>query len=326
MLPNEVPVAPIVRKPTNGNPSNTKPATRLRQMLDQRADLEVSRLEAAEAKRMTTEVERETRRIEDSMSGNSHEARDEREPEADAKKANLVVLVETLRDAGYDNVSIGEILTGAKTRTNGTHTEPRDNTGDMLKMIKEVLHIANEVNGKKESPEITVFKDDLKEVKAELKALTKMGTGTVPVDPVKQAAAAAESIVTLYTAFDKVGLLPQGGEKQKSLEVLREENRHDERVEEIKSEGENRNKTAQLISGGISQVGRAAARALREGAAEGESQAAAESPPAEATGSISGDVIQLQCSRCKRPFSVSSDATSAKCPSCGTEFERSGSE
>ena len=64
-LPNEIPVAPIIRKIENGTSGERKekPSTRLQRLLEERANLAATQLETAELGRLTAEIERERRRL-----------------------------------------------------------------------------------------------------------------------------------------------------------------------------------------------------------------------------------------------------------------------
>jgi len=333
MPAQQVPGVPIKGKPNLAQPQ--KATSRLGALLNERANLLAQKVEVSTMEQMAAEAELETKRLHEQLNGVSSNGHNKDAGDSEeAKKQNLMTHAIMLLNSGVDPKIVGFMLTGMSPSPFFPQAPAKNgDTSDTLKLVKDIIGIFKEsgkLDGNRESPMIEKLKDDNQRTREDLKELKMLflqGAKTKPEDPLTAAATAAKQVVALYSSFREVGLMPQG-DTQKSLEVVKEENRHAEKIEEIKANKEGKNETAKMIGGAINNIGRAAARALvTESAGEqtDDSVVVAKSSPQPATVNVNmtpGDgstTVPFPCP-CGEVILVSPEAREITCPKCKRVF------
>lgn len=149
-----------------------------------------------------------------------------------------------------------------------------------------------------DSSSIEALRADLKTLKDEL---------TVATDPVES----AKRVKGMYDTFTSLGLIPERAEGA-SLEVTKENHRHQEKIEEIQTDRAYKEKLGEVISELPERIGRGLAGQIMEG---------------EETEGGKGSLDYIICSEegCGTKIPITSGASQATCPKCGTIYSATGS-
>jgi len=148
-----------------------------------------------------------------------------------------------------------------------------------------------------ESSSIEGLRTDMKTLKDELRIAT---------DPVQS----AKRVKDIYDTFNSLGLIPQPTEGG-SLEVTKETHRHDEKMEEIRTERAYKDKLGEVMSELPERIGRGLAGQIIEG---------------EEAGRSSGELQYIICTEedCGTKIPITPGASQSTCPKCGTVYRPTG--
>ncbi len=216
------------------------------------------RFKAAELDRMALEAENEARRLRGEPpvntggSGMTDEEKAKREQEVRDKIAATAI---TLLEKGADPHAVAIYLQGSTPITpitlGGVGGVPAQ--GLTFKDMKEMFEM---LLGKKEEGELKTIIADLQREVRELR--THPPETAKPLDPIAFAGQQAAITKAYIEALRALGLYPEGGVKTgdgKTLEVVKEENRHAEKMEELKTDKWYKEQLADTLGGLPEQIG-----------------------------------------------------------------------
>lgn len=147
---------------------------------------------------------------------------------------------------------------------------------------------------------------ELKEVLEKLTTKVEALGNRPPADPIAMAQQQAQAISSTYEALKTLGIIKEpevrteGGE---SLDVVRERNRHEERMADIKTERDYKEKLGETVANLPEEIGRGMASRFTEEAGGG-------------GGSSSEGVSYLECEDCHSKIYVTPGTKQITCPKC----------
>lgn len=260
MAVQDVP-SPLVHKVSMETSNDTRKAkTRLDEVFDEREARAAQRFSAAELEKMAIESENEVARLRGEppkykYSSGGEIMNDEEKKKADEKQAAQQEKITTqaiaLISSGMPAAQVGQMLMGLT--PTGTTPMPAQGMG-----LDDVLKIVNLVVGKKEADEL---KDVIADLSRKVTDITKNPPHkeeTKPLDPISFAKAQAEAVLAWNEALEKLRPAPavsasSGGE---SIEVVKEKNRHAEKMEEIHTDRDYKQGLVEVVGEIPENIGR----------------------------------------------------------------------
>ncbi len=211
-----------------------------------------------------------------------------------------------LLEHGIDPKQVGDYLTGSR-MTTPIALPGMGGTQQQGLTIADLTSIINLINQNKPDDDLKAI---LKSLTDEVKTLK--ASSNVPVDPVTYAKQQMESIKTIISLMTESGLvkLPGGGGEGVSLDVVKEQNRHGEKMEEIKIERDYKTGMVDAVGNIIEDVGRGASSQILQ----------RKEVPREKTGGV---LETFECQQCKATIYITPETGDrVKCAKCGKEYER----
>ena len=273
--------------------------TKLEQILETKEKIAASRYSAAELERLAIGAEQETQRM-----AKTGEAPQVITPSSN--REDIVNMVTALIDAGVDPTVIGQILVGRKASINSipgmagaammgvSHGKATDVNDTIITLLDRVT-----------KAEMSAMEARLS---AQLVALDKSNNGNTPaiVDPIEQ-------MQRTLAAFREMGLLAthNGNNNIDSIEKLKEQNRHAEKVLELNSTKEYHDGMVTVLSSIPEKIGAGIANRVREQSSITD------------VGDGTHGMKTFACHKCGKPIVVPPEAVNEViCGSCGQKHAK----
>lgn len=305
MTVQEVP-NPLVHKVTIGAEGDVKKArTRLREILEQKEELAAQRLSAAELETMALQAENEASRMRGEPPVHKTPPDETGKVTAEQRK-QLVESAKMLLDSGLDPKQVGQILLGLSPSSTAQIVGAGGMTVDDALAIVDRITVANKGSDVEAS---------IARLEKRIEELQKGGNQGRAVDvkmpdPITYYKQQAEG---LKTFCDILGIPLPGTVKStgngSNIEELKEKNRHDEKMEEVKTEREYKQGLVEAVSGIPENLGRGAAHHWRESGTSG------------SAGNDGFDIYK--CTDCGTDIPITpKTGAKVKCPKCGAIWSR----
>lgn len=309
---------PLVHRVTF-NPGNEtrKAKTKLDEVLEEKETRAALRFSAAEMEKMALESENEAARLRGEPpkykhyggEGMTDEERAKKEEEEARQREKLMASAKSLIDSGLDPKQVGQMLLGLPS-ISGAPPTPAQGMG-----FDEVMKMVTFIVGKKEADELKVIIASLdKKIDEMVKNPPHKDEPPKSIDPVTFAKQQAETLRLYHATLDEMGLIPKPEPRTsdgKSLDVVKEEHRHDERMDEIKSEREYKQELTKIAADIPERIGRGVGSQLTEGSS--------------GSGGGGGGLEYLTCQEegCGIKIYITPETGSqVECPKCGSIYSR----
>lgn len=310
---------PLIHKVTlNPGTEERRTKSKLDEIMAEREDRAAQRYSAAELEKMAIESENEVARLRGEPpkykygGGNmDDEEKRKKEEGEERKREKLMSSARSLIDSGMEPSQVGQMLLGL-TPTN----QPSVVTQGMS--FKDVTEIINLVTEKKEVSELRSL---IASLDKKIDEFARGGGGKTSkepearyTDPVTYARQMADANKAYYEALKDIGMIRESGTVTATgepLEIVKERNRHDERLEELRAEREYKKEMTEIASGIPESVGRGIGGQIR-----GE-------PGGNSGSSGLGHII---CSDCGTRILTPPETTEVKCPKCNAIYSRKESK
>lgn len=305
---------PLVHRVTL-NPGNEtrKAKTRLDEIFDEREERAAKRYSAAELEKMALEAENEAARLRGEPPkhkyGGGEVDEDKKKEEEEARKQQLMAQATALIEHGMEPEQVGRFLLGLPSMSGGAAQVTQ---GMTLKDVKEIIDMTTE---KKEASELRSMISSLDKKIEELVKNPPHRDKPEPTDPVIFATQQAETLRIYHKTLDSLGMIPKPEPKTsdgRSLEVVKEEHRHDEKMEEIKADKEYKQNITEIATDIPERIGRGIAGQIKE------------------EGGSSGGGRELESIICSgegcgtRIFITPETGPQVICPKCSAIYQRKG--
>jgi len=274
-------------------------------------NIDARELLQAKARLLRAEMDLKTREAE--ARGREFQAGDRRKESGDgekSKKDELVTNALVLIDKGVDPKVVAQYIL-ASSSANPTVTFAGAQQPGIT--LTDILALFDRMNASKgTSPEMQTLLTKLSDDVIALKTRT-MAVGA-PKDALTQAREQAESIKTLITALIDSGLVKApgaGGEPTgEPLEVIKEKNRHTEKLEEIKIDKEYKTGMVDAVGNLAEDIGAGAASQILQRKEVGKEK--------------TGGVLQtFECTDCHSTIYITPETgEKVTCAKCGAIYER----
>lgn len=297
---------PLVHRVTIGAEGDVKKArTKLREILEQKEEMAAQRLSAAELETMAIQAENEASRLRGEPPVHKT-APDENGKVTAEQRKQLVESAKMLLDSGLDPKQVGQILLGLSPSSAAQIVGAGGMTVDDALAIVDRITVAN----KGSDVEATIARLE-KRIEELQKGSGKVAASEVKMpDPVTYFKQQAEGIKTFC---DILGI-PYPGTAAKgtggtNIEELKEKNRHDEKMEEVKTEREYKQGLNETLATIPENLGRGWAHHARESGA---------------SGSAGNDGFEhLRCADCGTDITITpKTGAQVTCPKCGSKYNR----
>lgn len=235
---------------------------------------------------------------------------DEKKREDDKRiREEISTTAVLLLERGVDPKIVGQYIMGSNPITpisilpGGGGGAPQ---GLTISDVKDIMGMATEGKGTSE------LKETLEKLTAKIESLGS----AKPLDPLSLARQQAESIRATYTALQEMGIIKEPAvvtEKGEALEVVRERNRHEERMEGIKADREYKRSITDIAATIPESMGKGLAGQFGEEGAPGGGN------------SGSGELDYFQCVEEGCGFRIPIPPNAGRqitCPKCGTVYKR----
>lgn len=158
---------------------------------------------------------------------------------------------------------------------------------------------------------------ELKEVLEKLTAQVQALGNRPPADPIAMAQQQAQAISTTYEALKNLGIIKEPvttTAEGKSLDVVKEENRHAERMEEVKAESKYKEKLGDTVANLPERIGRGIGGQIIEGEETSKG------------GGGGGGLDYFTCTEegCGAKVPITPGVAEATCPKCKAIYARTG--
>jgi len=251
-----------------GGRNKEKPT--LDEALDQLEGMEADELLQSKARAVraeydlrTRETENRLRHIEGGVTVDEGKKKEE-EVKLAEQRDKITIQAKALIDSGMDAKQVGQMLMGLPT-IGGTPAIPGQGMG-----FEEVMQLMTFVIGKKETDEL---KGGIAALTKQVEELSRGGGvrgNTQPIDPITFAKQQAEAVSAWYKAIREITPEPPSvSAKGESLEVVREQNRHAERIEELKVDKDYKQSLTKIASEIPERIGHGIASQVGEGGGSG---------------------------------------------------------
>lgn len=296
------------------NPNNEgtkeKPETTLDKVLTWKEDMTARRYRAAELERMALEAENEARKLrgEPPIHGGVPMDEEKKKEEEAKLREQISTTAVMLLEKGVDPKVVGQYILGSTPVTPITlsSTGMPSPQGLTLADVKEIFAMASE---RKEPVELKEILNHLTDEVKSLKERTNQ-----PVDWVAFGRQQAEMTKVYYETLKEAGIIKEPESRVtyqgEPLEVVKEKNRHDERMQEIMADREYKQDITRIASEIPERIGRGIAGQFSE---EGGS------------GSGGGKGLEYTiCTEkgCGTKIYFTPESKTITCPKCGTVYDR----
>ena len=311
---------PIVHR-VSLNPGNEtrKAKTRLDEIFEEREEMAAKRYSAAELEKMAIEAENETARLRGEPPKYKHyggETVDEEKKKEDEEKLakqreQLTNSARALLDSGMEPKQVGQMLLGLPS-AGGAVTMPAQGMG-----FEEVMKLVTFVVGKREADELKGIIASLDKKIEELSKNPPRREETRQLDPMTFAKQQAETLKIYHSTLDDLGMIPKQGPVTSSgepIEIVKEKNRHAEKMEEIKADKEYKTNITEIAAEIPERIGRGIAGQLSESEEEEEEH--------HSNGSGLEHII-CATEDCETKIYITPQTGSqVECPKCGAIYQR----
>lgn len=305
---------PIVHKVTLPGNERVKAKTKIEEIMAERETRAAQRYSIAELEKMALEAENEAARLRGEppkykYHTGGEELNEEERKKREEQRQQLMDSAKALIDSGMEPKQVGQMLLGLP--FTGQPGSPVVAQGLVL---DDVLKIVNLVTEKKEMSEIRSIIATLdKKIDDLAKRGNRHGENTNPPAPQDVIRQYTDAIVALNAAMDELRpKSPPLSEKGEPLEVVRERNRHDEKMEEIRDERAYKKALVEIAGDIPERVGMGIAGQIGEGNDRGHAD---------------GNLEILQCEECHEKIYITPDTgNQVTCPKCQSVYTRHGKE
>ena len=306
--------SPLVHRVSMSQSNETRKAkTKLDEVLEEKEMRAAQRYSAAELDKMALESENEARRLRGEppiVGGRTMANDDERKKEEEAKLAEqrdkLTIQAKALIDSGMPAQQVGQMLIGLPS-AGGAIAAPAQGMG-----FAEVMELMSFVIGKRETDEL---KDTIANLGKQVEELAKGGGRRVeatPLDPVVFATQQAEAMTAWHKALEQISPRPTSASASgDSIEVVKEKNRHEERMEEIVADKDYKKTITDIASEIPERMGRGMANQFSESGGDDDGDG--------------GGLESMMCTEdgCGATIYITPQTgNSVTCPKCNSVYER----
>lgn len=311
----------------NKPPTESKDSTTvISEITERRKKQALERLEAADIERMTLEAENDVSRLRGNPpsrhNGDGSDTRDteeERQRRKEVESARLMNEMankaKALIDAGIDPRNVSSMLmglmpqVGASTYQQQPINVPKNgfDFDDFIKFWK--LLNENKTNDELKQA-LVILTKEVATLKADKEKKTKGDDRNEPVDPLDYLLNTKEKFDRLNDMFGN-----KEGNTKRTMEEIKEENRHNEEMIRLKQEQEHKEKLVNIATDIPKRIGESIAERMRDGESlDGEQP---DSPPSERK-----TLEKLKCEDCGTDIYVPFDTIHVSCPKCGSKYDR----
>ncbi|MBA7615214.1 hypothetical protein ES703_22492 [subsurface metagenome] len=306
---------PLVHKVTlNPGDEVRKAKTKLDEVLDERESRAAQRYSAATMEQMAIDAENEVARARGEPpkykhsggDGMTDEEKEKKKQEEAEQREQLMASATALINSGLDPKQVGQMLLGLTPTPMGAGYPSAQGMG-----FEEVLKIVTLIVGKRETDEI---KGLMASLDKRIDELAKGGGGgKVEVQRPPTPMEYAKQQVEYINALKELGIIKEPvvtGSSGEPLEIVRERNRHEEKMEEVRGERDYKQSLAETVADLPERLGRGIAGQFTE-EAEGRG------------GSHSSSLEYIICDECKTKFPIPPNAgNQVECPKCKSVYTR----
>jgi len=309
---------PLIHK-VEMNPGNEvrKAKTKLDEVLDERETRAAQRYSAATLEQMAIDAENEVARARGEPPKYKYhggeevtdEEKEKKKQEEAEQREKLMDSARALIDSGLDPKQVGQMLLGLTPTSTGGFPPAVQGMG-----FDEVMKMVTFIVGKKETDEL---KGIIASLDKRLDDLAKGGGagGKIetprPLSPMEYAKQQVEYI----NALKELGLIKEPvitGPSGEPLDIVKERNRHEERMEEVRGETDYKKTLGQTITEIPERIGRGIAGRISEEEEGG-------------GGSHSSSLEYITCEGCGTRFPIPPNAGSQiECPKCQSVYTKKG--
>lgn len=285
------------------------PGTLLEKINKDREHIAALDYSASMMEKMAAQAKADTARL-NPPAGGSGVVNQPEDPEA--KRKELINQAVVLLNNGVDPKIVGQMLSGSTQIPLTVAAAPGGDGGAMgiLKTLVDSL-IAN-----KSSAEVEGLKVQLKALDDKIAATAK-GAGdhdrpapTPPPSSVQVVKEATGMVRDVYGAFADMGLIPSGPPPGQSIENLKEEHRHKEKMEELAVDKEHKERLGDIAADFVPRIGEGYAKHMMEQAGEGGG--------AGAPGAGGIEIAKCDNPKCGAPFAIPAEhGEIVFCGNCG---------
>lgn len=309
-IPNPI-VHKVEVKPVN---EIRKVKTRLDEILEEKENRAAMRYSAAEMEKMALESENEAARLRGEPpkhktyhGGDNVEENGKRKEDEAKRREQLTTSAIALINSGMEPAQVGQMLMGLPVMQPGMPGLPVAQG----MTLKDVQTIVGWITERKEADEI---KSLIKDLSDKISVIERGGTAgkkdeTKPIDPITFARQQAEAVKAWNEALrELMPKSPPTAERGEPIEVVKERNRHEEKMEEIKGDTKYKNELIKVASEIPERIGAGWAGQFSS----------------EDKGEPNSGLEYIVCSEedCGARIYAPADADNLTCPKCGAVYSR----
>lgn len=306
---------PIIHR-VSMNPGNeqTKAKTELDRVLEDKELRAAKRYSAAELEKMALESENEAARLRGEppkhKSYGGEEMTDEEKAKKEEERKRLLDSAKALIDSGMEPKQVGQMLLGLVPTQGAAGYPPAQGMG-----LDDVIKIVNLVTEKKETSELKAVIASLdKKVDDLARGGGKGKDEAKPIDPITFARQQAEMTKAYVETLKDLGIIKEPvvtTEKGEPLEVVKEKHRHEERMEEVKTDRSYKETLGETLSNIPERIGRGIAGQISEGEEEESNK-----------GSALESLICQEEGCGTKIYITPTSGNQVTCPKCGSIYTR----
>ncbi len=305
-----------------GKPQKPDSMSELEAAIDLIDNVEAKELLSAKARQVKADLELRAREAEEKTARYKSGGGDgSNNDQAERTKLRLELTANAMQllEKGVDPHVVAQYILG----TSGPNISitPGGGGGVQGFTIADVITLVDKVRGNSgPSAEVLALQKTIDEMRAELKNL-KPSAPTTPVDPVTAQANSLESLNKLVDNLVKAGFVVRPGTSGtntgESIEMVKEKNRHDEKLAEIKEQEKYHGGLIETLQDTAERVGEGLAKNTERKAGDVEEDAAAPmNGPARET---------FTCPDCKTKIPIYPETgNQITCTKCGIVYTRKG--
>lgn len=326
---------PLVKKviiSTDGTKTEgDQPRSKVSELLDQREDLAIRRFNAAQAEKLAKEAEEDLRRVNspDQSTENSEKKRPlteeeiiaKREAEATIQMEKMATKAKSLIDAGIDPRQVSTMLMGLMPQTSSSimpYNIPQVSKSgmdfdDFIKFYK-LLNENRETNDLKQM--VVALNRQIIDMEKRLlsgEAITGKKKSEEQIDPLEYLVNSKKKLIELGVVVDPKNV--SNGEK--TIEQIKEENRHNEEMARLNAEKANKERMADIWSNIPKDVGRAIGQHIENGGSLN-----GEKVEDIAVADNKDDILEEYKCECGQKIIYPPEAKIIVCPKCGNKYAR----
>lgn len=311
---------PLIHK-VSLNPGNEvrKAKTKLDEIMEEKEVRAAQRYSAATLDQMAIEAENEAARLRGEppkykyhTGGEAMDDDEKKKQEAKQteQREKITTQAVALINSGMEPAQVGQMLMGL-TLPGAVPVAAPQGMG-----LEDILKIVTLVVGKKDADELKdVIADLSKKVEDITKNPPRSRDEAKPLDPILFARQQAEAVVAWNEALEQLRPAPVASSGGKPLDIVKEENRHSEKMEEIKGERDYKKTLTDIASEIPERVGRGIAGQFGEGHEES------------GDGGSNTGMEYIECGECKTKIPIPPTVAvggQITCQKCGAIWAKGG--